>query len=75
MENYNIYLEVRDEESVERTLRKFKRLCESYGIKKEYKKRKQYKKPSIVMKEKAEQSEKRRLKALRKLNSGRYKKF
>ena len=46
----------------EGSLKKFKRLCESYGIVKEYRKRQAYKKPSIKKKEKTESSEKRRKK-------------
>lgn len=55
---------------IERTLKKFKRLCESYGVSKEYKKRKHYSKPSILKKEKLENAQKRRAKLLRK-NTGR----
>lgn len=47
---------------VEKTLRKFKRLCESYGVVKEYRRRKDYKKPSVAMKEKREAADKRRRK-------------
>ena len=44
----------------ERSLRKFKRLCESYGIVREYKKRQEYKKPSVKKLEKNEAAQKRR---------------
>ncbi len=46
----------------EGSLRKFKRMCEAYGIVKEYRKRQSYKKPSVKRKEKLEASEKRRKK-------------
>lgn len=59
---------------IERTLKKFKRLCESYGVSREYKKRKHYSKPSILKKEKLENAQKRRAKLLRK-NSGRLSKI
>lgn len=50
---------------VERTLRKFKRMCESFGVVREYRKRKEYKKPSTCLKEKTEAAEKRRKKSLK----------
>lgn len=58
----NIYLEIDDRNGVERTLRKFKRLCDSYGIVKVYRAKQEYKKPSVRMKEKLETAEKRRRK-------------
>ncbi len=57
----NIYISV-DERGVERSLRKFKRMCDSYGIVKMYRSRQEYKKPSIKAKEKMEAAEKRRRK-------------
>ena len=48
---------------IERSLRKFKRLCEAFGVVKEYRKRQEYKKPSIRNKEKLEAAEKRRKKS------------
>ncbi|MAW07348.1 MAG: 30S ribosomal protein S21 [Halobacteriovoraceae bacterium] len=62
MKNSTIEVKVDERFSVEKTLRKFKRMCESYGIVKEYKKRQDYKKPSIKNKEKLEAAEKRRVK-------------
>ena len=47
---------------VEKVLRKFKRMCDTYGIVKQYRARQEYKKPSIKMKEKLEAAEKRRRK-------------
>ena len=58
MKNSTIEVKVDERFSVEKTLRKFKRMCESYGIVKEYKKRQDYKKPSIKNKEKLEAAEK-----------------
>ncbi len=52
-----------DERGVDRSLRRFKRLCDSYGIVREYKTRQEYKKPSVKAKEKQEAAEKRRRKA------------
>lgn len=51
---------------VEKALRKFKRMCDSYGIVKNYKARESYDKPSIRAKEKREQAEKRRRKTANK---------
>jgi small subunit ribosomal protein S21 len=47
---------------LEKALRKFKRMCDSYGIVKNYRAREAYKKPSIQAKEKRENAEKRRRK-------------
>jgi small subunit ribosomal protein S21 len=51
---------------VEKALRKFKRMCDSYGIVKNYRAREAYKKPSIQAKEKREAAEKRRRKTMSK---------
>lgn len=51
-----------DRFGIDRSLQRFKRLCESYGVVKEYRKRKEYKKPSVRLKEKTEAAEKRRRK-------------
>ena len=56
-----------DERGVERSLRKFKKLCESFGVVREYRKRQEYKKPSVRLKEKTEAAYKRRLKSLRRI--------
>ncbi|MCT4641943.1 MAG: 30S ribosomal protein S21 [Bacteriovoracaceae bacterium] len=58
----NIYIKIDEKVGVERSLRKFKRLCDSYGIVKQYRARQEYKKPSIQAKEKSEAAEKRRRK-------------
>ena len=68
----NIYITV-DERGLERSLRKFKRLCDSYGIVKEYRSRESYDKPSIRAKEKRENAEKRRRKTMLKAGSTRSK--
>lgn len=57
----NIYITV-DDRGVERSLRKFKRMCDTYGIVKMYRARQEYRKPSVKMKEKLEAAEKRRRK-------------
>ena len=51
-----------DRSGVERSLKKFKRMCESFGVVREYRKRQEYKKPSVKHKEKTEAADKRRKK-------------
>lgn len=58
----NIKLKVDERFGVEKTIRKFKRLCDNYGIVREYRNRSEYKKPSVKNKEKTEAAEKRRRK-------------
>jgi small subunit ribosomal protein S21 len=48
---------------VERSLKKFKRMCESYGVVREYRKRQEYKKPSVRLKEKLAAAVKRKQKS------------
>jgi small subunit ribosomal protein S21 len=59
-----IKLVVDERSGVDRTLKKFKRMCDTYGIVKEYRKRAEYKKPSVRHKEKTEAADKRRRKAV-----------
>lgn len=56
----NVKVVVDEKFGVERSIRKFKRLCESFGVVKEYRKRQEYKKPSVKLKEKLAAAEKRR---------------
>ena len=60
--NTTIKVDVEEGIHVEKFLRKFKRMCEAYGVVREYRMRKEYKKPSLKMKEKLEAAEKRRKK-------------
>ncbi|GEM_PF-635176 len=55
-----IRIDITDGFAVERALKKFKRLCDAYGIVKEYRAREYYQKPSIKRVEKMEAAEKRR---------------
>ncbi|HUP23917.1 MAG TPA: 30S ribosomal protein S21 [Thermoanaerobaculia bacterium] len=57
-------VQVRDDESFENALRRFKRKCEKEGILTELKKRQHFEKPSVKRKRKAIQARK---KAIRKL--------
>lgn len=67
---YSIKVVVDDKIGAERSLKKFKRLCESYGVIREYRKRQEYKKPSIRNKEKLAAAEKRRKKTQTKFYRG-----
>ncbi|HZI64446.1 MAG TPA: 30S ribosomal protein S21 [Thermoanaerobaculia bacterium] len=55
---------VREEESFENALRRFKRKCEKAGILTELKKRQHYEKPSVKRKRKAIQARKKLLRKL-----------
>lgn len=57
-----IRIDINDGFAVDRALKKFKRLCDSYGIVKEYRAREYYSKPSLKRVEKLEAAEKRRKK-------------
>jgi small subunit ribosomal protein S21 len=64
-------IKVREDESLENALRRFKRKCEKSGILTEIKKRQHYEKPSVKKKRKALAARKKLLKRLaqeRKLN-------
>jgi small subunit ribosomal protein S21 len=63
MSQDTIKVVIDEQHGVEKALKKFKRLCESYGVIREYKKRQAYTKPSVCLKEKLEIAEKRRRKA------------
>jgi small subunit ribosomal protein S21 len=66
----NIRIDITDGFAVERALKKFKRLCDAYGIVKEYRAREYYQKPSIKKVEKMEEAEKRRKKTSSKMRGG-----
>jgi small subunit ribosomal protein S21 len=65
----NIRIDITDGFAVERALKKFKRLCDAYGIVKEYRAREYYLKPSVKKVEKMEAAEKRRKKTSSKTRS------
>lgn len=67
--HFNVKVDI-DAKGAERAIKKFKRLCESCGILKEYKGRKEYKKPSIKKKEKLESNKKRLQKNERRSQQG-----
>lgn len=66
----NIRIDITDGFAVERALKKFKRLCDAYGIVKEYRAREFYQKPSVKRVEKMEAAEKRRKKTTSKMGKG-----
>ena len=57
-------VQVRDEESFENALRRFKRKCEKSGVLTELKKRQHFEKPSVKRKRKAVQARKKMLRKL-----------
>jgi small subunit ribosomal protein S21 len=59
------YVRVREGESFENALRKFKKQCEKEGILSEVKKREHYEKPSAKKKKKALAARKKALKKIR----------
>lgn len=58
----NITVTIDERTNLERSLKKFKRMCESFGVIREYRKRQEYKKPSVRHKEKTAAADKRRKK-------------
>lgn len=58
----NIRIDITDGFAVEKALKKFKRMCDAFGIVKEYRAREFYQKPSVKKVEKMEEAEKRRKK-------------
>ncbi len=66
----HIRIDITDGFAVERALKKFKRLCDAYGIVKEYRAREFYQKPSVKRVEKMEAAEKRRKKTNSKMGRG-----
>lgn len=64
MSKANVKVTITEGFQADRALKKFKRLCDQFGIVKEYRKRESYQKPSIKAKEKRESAEKRRRKTM-----------
>ena len=50
-----VFIKLRDEESIEEALRRFKHECEKNGILKEIKRREHYLSPSLKRKQKSEE--------------------
>lgn len=60
----NIKVTISDSFPADKAIKKFKRLCDTYGIIKQYRQRESYQKPSVKAKEKRESAEKRRKKTV-----------
>jgi small subunit ribosomal protein S21 len=60
-------IEVRENESLEDALRRFRKINEREGISREIKKRSFYEKPSLIKKKKKEAKKRKLIKKLRKL--------
>lgn len=60
-------IKIKDNESFENALKRFKKQCEKAGILSEVKKREHYEKPSVKRKKKALAARKRAMKKLRKM--------
>ena len=69
----NFKIRISDGFPVEKALRRFKRMCDSYGVIRKYKDKEAYQKPSIKEKEKKEAAEKRRRKTVGKMQRYRQK--
>jgi len=55
-------IKVRDNESLEQALKRFKKQCSMSGVLSEVKKREHYEKPSVKRKKKSEEARKRKFK-------------
>lgn len=60
-------IKVKDNESIEQAIRRFKKTCEKSGILTELRRREYYDKPSIRKKKKAAAARKRALKKMRRM--------
>lgn len=58
----NLKVVITDGFPADKAIKKFKRMCDTYGIVKNYRAREAYQKPSVKAKEKREAAEKRRKK-------------
>ncbi|RLD16535.1 MAG: 30S ribosomal protein S21 [Caldiserica bacterium] len=59
-----IVVKVRDGETLDEALRRFKRFCEREGLLKEIKRRREYKPPSVIKKEKKQEIKRKERKRL-----------
>lgn len=63
------YIKVNEDESLEKALKRFKRMVEKEGIVREYKKREYFEKPSTIKARKIKALKRKHAKKLRKLQS------
>jgi len=62
----NVFVKVGKDEPIEKAIRRFKKLCEKQGIKKEAKSRRYYEKPSEAKRREARKAERNRRKTVKK---------
>jgi small subunit ribosomal protein S21 len=62
----NVSIKVGKDEPIEKAIKRFKRLCEKIGIKKEVKSRRYYEKPSEARRREARKQQRNRRKNIRK---------
>ena len=62
-------IKVKDNESIEQAMKRFKKTCEKSGILTELRRREYYDKPSVRKKKKAAAARKRALKKIRRMSS------
>ena len=63
------FVQVGEEELLEKALKRFKRVVEKEGIVREWKRREYFEKPSTVRNKRRKAMERKRLKRLRKINT------
>jgi small subunit ribosomal protein S21 len=63
------YVKVDDNEPLEKSIKRFKRLVEKEGIIREWKKREYYEKPSTIENRKKKALQRKHMKKVRKINS------
>ncbi|MGD1816583.1 MAG: 30S ribosomal protein S21 [Pleomorphochaeta sp.] len=63
------YIKVDDNEPLEKSIKRFKRLVEKEGIIREYKKREYFEKPSTILNRKKKANARKQLKKARKLHA------
>ncbi|MFA7672070.1 MAG: 30S ribosomal protein S21 [Sphaerochaetaceae bacterium] len=63
------YVKVDDNEPLEKSIKKFKRLVEKEGIIREWKKREYFEKPSTIENRKKKAMQRKHMKKVRKINS------
>lgn len=63
------FVEINDDEALEKGLKRFKRMVEKEGIIREWKKREFFEKPSTIKNRKKKSMERKKMKKMRKLQS------
>ncbi len=63
------FIKVDDNEPLEKSIKRFKRMVEKEGIIREYKKREYFEKPSTILNRKKKADARKQMKKIRKLNA------